>query len=102
MAKKENPAGAGTLDGADCSSERYCNQSALDQGKNKVASQSYAIVRQDMPPQEWWDGYYFGPALAKSVAEYWSKQLGIPCYAIRVSWPALPERGFHMTCKVAS
>jgi hypothetical protein len=67
-----------------------------------VTNGSYAIVRQDKPPQEWWDGYYSGLPLSKDMAEYWSKELGVPCYAMVASWPVLPDSGFHATRKAVS
>jgi hypothetical protein len=56
---------------------------------------TYAIVRQDASPQEWWDGYYAGPVLSGSMAEYWSRELGVRCYAMKASWPDLPADGYQ-------
>jgi hypothetical protein len=60
-----------------------------------MPNNSYAIVRQDKPPQEWWDGYYSGQNLADKMAEYWTDALGVPCHTMSAAWPALPEGGYH-------
>jgi hypothetical protein len=55
---------------------------------------SYAIVRSDVAPRLWWDGYYDGETLAAVMSRYWTEELGVPCYAMLVSYP-LPESGYH-------
>jgi hypothetical protein len=53
----------------------------------------FAIIRSDRPPAKWWDGYYNGAGLAKEMAEWWTKELGVLCFAARLE--GLPEAGYH-------
>ena len=55
----------------------------------------YAIVREDKPPQEWWDGPY-SQSLSDQRAKYWTRTLGVRCHPMVLEWPpALPNGGFH-------
>jgi hypothetical protein len=54
------------------------------------------VVRQDMPPCEWWDGYYVA-ALAPLMADWWTKELGVRCFVMAASYPDLPESAYHTT-----
>jgi hypothetical protein len=58
---------------------------------------SFAILRSDRTPNKWWDGYYSGAELAKEMAEWWTKELGVNCYAIKKEG-GLPEGGYHDMC----
>jgi hypothetical protein len=57
---------------------------------------SCAIVRQDMAPGEWFDGYYIA-SLAPVMARWWTKKLGVPCFVMAASYPDLPEIAYHQT-----
>jgi len=59
----------------------------------------YAIVRADRPPSEWWDGYYEGPECAQSMAEYFTKTLGVRCFVMLAAFPDLPDSGWHVNLR---
>jgi hypothetical protein len=50
----------------------------------------YAVVREDKPPRKWWDGYHTNTAAVDVLIKYWSRTLGVRCYAIVLDAPTLP------------
>lgn len=60
----------------------------------KPRKMTHAIVRADMPPTWWWDGYY-EEFMVEEMIKIWSERLNVPCYAIKAKYPDLPEFSYH-------
>jgi hypothetical protein len=72
-----------------------CKRTVAARRNRRKQGLDFAIVRSDLPPAVWWDGFY-NLAYSKMMADWWTKELGVQCYAIKARWPELPERGFHV------
>jgi hypothetical protein len=74
---------------------RWVKWSARNRPRTRLQpNQVYAVVRDDMLPSQWWDGNYHSTSLVKLMARWWSKELGVHCYPMKVT-VELPEAGYQ-------